>query len=455
MHRAAVLNVVGLTRRLLGPDTPQLGAFARDVRTIEPITPAVTCSVQATYLTGKLPRDHGIVGNGWYFRELDQVWLWRQSNQLIQAPPIWDVARERDSQFTCANSFWWYAMNTRANVTLTPRPLYCADGRKLPDFYAQPAELRDALREQLGQFPLFEFWGPRTSIRSSAWIAAAARAVEERYSPTLQLVYLPHLDYCLQRVGPEGDIAADLREIDSVCGELIAFFQARGIRVIVLSEYGIVSVRRPVHINRHLRDAGYLQIKRDLGRDYLDPGASRAFAVADHQIAHIYVRDSADVAAVRQLCEKIPGVGAVLDASGKRHYGLDHARSGELVLLAEPDSWFTYYFWNDDDAAPDYARLVDIHNKPGYDPAELFMDPRIRWPLLKVGTKLARKALGMRYVMDVIPLDATLIRGSHGLPTSDLADAPMFISSETGLLTQASLAATQVRDAILNHVYTP
>ncbi|WP_063533165.1 nucleotide pyrophosphatase/phosphodiesterase family protein [Burkholderia sp. MSMB1589WGS] len=455
MQRTAVINVVGLTKNLLGPHTPHLSAFGGEIVAIDATMPALTCSAQTTYLTGKLPAEHGIVGNGWYFRELDQVLLWRQSNRLVQAPRIWHLARERDSSFTCANTFWWYAMATDADVTLTPRPLYRADGLKLPDFYAQPAALRESLRERLGPFPLYHFWGPSTSIRSSRWIADAALAVEAQFRPTLNLVYLPHLDYCLQRVGPQADICADLREIDAVCGGLIAQLRQRGVRVVVLSEYGVMPVTRPVHINRALRDAGFVAIKRDLGQDYLDTGASRAFAVADHQIAHVYVRDARDLAAVGRLCETLPGIGEVLDETGKRHHGLAHPRSGELVLLAEPDSWFTYYFWHDDKSAPDYARTVDIHNKPGYDPAELFIDPGIRFPRLAVATALARKALGMRYTMDVIPLDASLVRGSHGIRTRDGADSPILMSSERRLVRHDKLAATDVCSLLLDHVFIP
>lgn len=453
MQRTAVINVVGLTRNLLGPHTPNLSALNSEVATIDAVTPALTCSAQTTYLTGKLPTEHGIVGNGWYFRELDQVLLWRQSNQLVQSPRIWHLARERDPSFTCANTFWWYAMATDADITLTPRPLYCADGLKLPDFYAQPAALREPLRERLGQFPLYDFWGPRTSIKSSRWIADAALAIEEEFAPTLNLIYLPHLDYCLQRAGPQADLSADLREIDAVCGHLIDSFRQKGVRVVALSEYGIVPVNRPVHVNRALREAGLLAIKRDLGRDYLDTGASRAFAVADHQVAHVYVRDRRDLATVRRLCEELPGVDEVLDETGKRHHGLAHERSGELVLLAKSDSWFTYYFWTDDAAAPDYARTVDIHNKPGYDPVELFVDPGIRFPTLKVGTILARKALGMRYTMDVIPLDASLVRGSHGIRTASDGDAPVLISSEPGRIGNGKLAATDVCSILLDHVF--
>lgn len=455
MQRTAVIDVVGLTKNLLGPHTPNLSAFSDEVAVIDATMPALTCSAQTTYLTGKLPAEHGIVGNGWYFRELDQVLLWRQSNRLVQAPRIWHLARERDPSFTCANTFWWYAMATDADITLTPRPLYCADGLKLPDFYARPATLRESLRDRLGQFPLFNFWGPGISIRSSQWIADAALAVETQFEPTLNLIYLPHLDYCLQRVGPRADIASDLRAIDAVCGELIATLRHRGVRVVVLSEYGITPVARPVHINRTLREAGFVTIKRDLGRDYLDTGASRAFAVADHQIAHVYVRDASDLAAVSRLCETLPGVGEVLDETGRCHHGLAHPRAGELVLLAEPDSWFTYYFWLDDKAAPDYARTVDIHNKPGYDPAELFVDPGIRFPKLKIGTALARKALGIRYTMDVIPLDASLVRGSHGIRTLDDDDAPILMSSQRSRVKRDKLAATDVCSVLLDHIFIP
>lgn len=453
MHRTAVINVVGLTPGLLGPHTPQLNALKDAMAPIEPVVPAVTCTAQTTYLTGQLPQEHGIVANGWYFRDLDQIWLWRQSNRLVQTPRIWDLARARNPAFTCANTFWWYAMATHADVTLTPRPLYLANGLKLPDFYCQPADLRESLREQIGQFPLFDFWGPATSIRSSAWIAQAARAVEERFAPTLQLVYLPHLDYCLQRLGPRGDVASDLAAIDAVCGELIAFLRNRGVRIVVLSEYGITEVSRPVHINRVLREAGLLAIKRDLGRDYLDTGASRAFAVADHQIAHVYVSEQADIGRVKALCADIPGVGAVLDEAGQRELGLAHERSGEIVLLAEHDSWFTYYFWLDDACAPDYARCVDIHNKPGYDPVELFLDPALRFPKLAVGAKLARKLLGFRYTMDVIPLDATLVRGSHGLSSRTTQDMPLLMTSEPHLLQRERLSATQVCGVLLDHVF--
>ena len=456
MHRTAVLDVVGLTPRWLGEHTPALCAFAQRRATIGPLLPALTCSVQATYLTGKLPRDHGIVANGWYFRDLDEVWLWRQSNRLVQAPKIWEVARQRDASFTCANVFWWYAMATTADVTLTPRPLYLQDGRKLPDCYSDPPQLRDDLNRDLGVFPLFQFWGPATGIVSSDWIGRAAMAVEERFQPTLSLVYLPHLDYVLQREGPGGPgVAGDLAEIDELCGRLIDFYRDRGLRVIVLSEYGITEVSRPVHPNRILRAAGHLAVKVDLGREYLDTARSAAFAVADHQIAHVYLQDEARSDEIRDLFRSTPGVAEVLDREAQRDAGLDHPRCGELVLLATGDSWFTYYFWDDDERAPDYARTVDIHRKPGYDPCELFIDPGLRSPTLRIAATLAKKKLGFRTTMSLTPLDASLVRGSHGAGVGDAADQPVFLTSEPALAGGPTLDPLEVRDRILDHVFAP
>jgi predicted AlkP superfamily pyrophosphatase or phosphodiesterase len=452
MQRTVVLDVVGLTRTLIGARTPRLRellAVSADIRTI---TPAVTCSVQSTYLTGQLPRAHGIVGNGWYFRDLGEVLFWRQSNRLVQGEKLWQAARRLDPAFTVANTFWWYNMVTDVDYALTPRPLYCADGRKLPDCYSIPAELRDACNREFGQFPLFHFWGPATSIASSDWITQAAMAIEARYRPTLQLVYLPHLDYCLQKLGPDGDIDQDLAQIDTLCGRLLDFFRERNCRVVFLSEYGIVPVHRPVHPNRLLRENGLLVMKVDLGREYLDPGRSRAFAVADHQLAHIYVRDRGDIPAVQELFAAVPGVAQVLDETGKQALGLDHERAGELVLIAATDSWFTYYWWLDDARAPDYARTVNIHAKPGYDPCELFLDPAIRFPHGKIAWTLAKKALGFRTLLDVIPLDATLVKGSHGRSTDDPAAGPIFMTSEGKLLDADSVAATDVYQLLLRHL---
>ncbi|BAY89246.1 MULTISPECIES: alkaline phosphatase family protein [unclassified Tolypothrix] len=455
MQKTVVLNVVGLTPSLLGENTPFLSAWAAkgQVVPITPVLPAVTCSVQATYLTGKLPDEHGIVANGWYFRDDCEIKFWRQSNKLVQSPKIWEMAKSIDPNFTCANLFWWYNMYSAADYAITPRPMYPADGRKLPDIYTYPANIRESIQSDLGQFPLFNFWGPNTSIISSQWIANSAQWVEERYSPTLTLVYLPHLDYCLQKFGQDKQqIQKDLQEIDAVCGDLINYYQARNTQVIILSEYGITPVSQAVDLNRILRKHGLIAVREELGRELLDPGASIAFAVADHQVAHVYVNDPAYIPKVRDLLESTAGVAQVLDEEGKKAYHLNHPRSGELVAIAQSDAWFTYYYWLDDAKAPDFARTVDIHRKPGYDPVELFLDPQLKFPQLKIASKLLQKKLGFRYLMDVIPVDASLVRGSHGCVSTSPSEGPMFISHQTHLMNENVIPATDVCSLILQHL---
>lgn len=457
MVATAVLNVVGLTKALLGPDTPNLNSLAADgsMAPIRAITPAVTCSAQATFLTGLLPRDHGIVGNGWYFRDVAQVMLWKQANQLVHGEKVWETARRRDAKCTTAQMFWWFNMYSSAEWSVTPRPIYRADGLKVVDIYSQPADIRDRVVAEHGAFPFFNFWGPQADIRSSRWIAEASMSVDRWYSPTLLLVYLPHLDYSLQRLGPSDPrIREDVRAIDAVCGTLIAHCRERGRRVIVLSEYGLVPVTAPIHINRMLRKAGWLAIRDELGTDTLDAGASEAFAVADHQVAHVYVRNPARIPEVAARLRAEPGIDLVLDRNGQRELGLDHERSGELVAISARDTWFTYYFWLDDARAPDYARTVDIHRKPGYDPVELFLDPALSLPKMKVAATLAKKALGFRYLMKVIPLDATLVKGSHGRVTDSPYDGPLVISSQRDAVRTDVIQSTAIRDLILEHLFS-
>ena len=454
MKRTAVIDVVNLTRRALGEAAamPFLSRLAAEtgVSTIGHVTPALTCSVQATYLTGEWPAVHGIVGNGWYFRDQCEVKLWRQSNKLVQAEKVWETAKRRDASFTCANLFWWYNMYSSVDYSLTPRPMYPADGRKIPDVYAHPEVLR-RLQDKLGTFPLFNYWGPTANIRASRWIADAAIETDKLYSPTLTLVYLPHMDYAPQKYGPvHGVVSAEWSQLDKIIERLHQFYTSRGVQVVLLSEYGISAVNKPVHINRALRRAGLLKVRQEMGREQLDAGASDAFAVADHQIAHIYVNNPAKLALVAELVASIPGVAELLDDAGKKRHHLDHPRAGDLVALAAPEAWFTYYFWLDDSLAPDYARTVDIHLKPGYDPVELFIDPAIPFPRLKIAKRLLARKLGFRNLLDIISLDASLVRGSHGVaPAED--DAPVLISSRPGV--PRHIEPTAVRDLILEHIF--
>ena len=434
LRRTAVLNVVGLTRSLLGR-MPHLSAFASAGRqaTIRPAFPAVTCTAQATYLTGLVPAEHGIVGNGWYDRELSEIHFWKQSNHLVSGQKIWEELRARDPAFTCAQLFWWFNMHAAVDLAITPRPLYPADGRKVFDIHTTPLSLRAEIKKELGDFPFPHFWGPGAGIQSSQWIADAARWIEQRHQPTLQLVYLPHLDYNLQRLGPHDPrIAVDLRDIDVLAGDLIDFLRARDVQVVVLSEYGITEVDAPVHLNRLFRRRGWLSIKDELGLETLDCGGSRAFAVADHQIAHIYVNDADIENDVRAALEAEPGVERVLDRAAQAQAGLRHRRAGDFIAIARERSWFTYYFWLDDAVAPDFARTIDIHRKAGYDPAELFLDPGLRGAQLRVAAHLLRKKIGLRSLLQVIPLDASLVRGSHGRCPKDNHDWPILLLGSKG-----------------------
>ncbi len=451
-----VINVVGLTHEMLGPDTPNISRLAADgfSRPMGTILPAVTCSAQSTILTGTLPQEHGIVANGWYFRDVSEVALWKQSNRLVQGERVYDAARKRDKDYTVAKMFWWYNMYAEVNWSVTPRPCYPADGRKLFDSYSQPVGLKDDLQNKLGIFPLLKFWGPGANIESSRWIADASIEVMRQQTPSLTLVYLPHLDYNLQRLGPSDPaISDDIRAIDVEAGKLIVAAKASGADIIVLSEYAITNVDRPIHINRILREHGLVDTRMEIGGwETLDFGSSRAFAVADHQVAHIYIQRPEDVPHVAEILQRVDGVEHILDRDAQKEFGIDHERSGELVVASDRRSWFTYYFWQDDAVAPDYARCVDIHRKPGYDPAELFVDPTLKFPKLKVARQLAKKLLGFRYYMDVIGLDPGIVKGSHGRlpdPGTEERDGAVFISSSRSI-EQDSIAMADVKQLMLN-----
>jgi len=459
MNRTAVINVVGLTESLLGPATARINRFREKAKcaSIIPTFPAVTCPAQSTYLTGLTPAQHGIVGNGWYNRELAEVQFWKQSNHLVAGRKIWEELREHDSKFTCAKLFWWYNMYSTADYSITPRPIYPADGRKVFDIYTAPFSIRSEIKTDLGEFPFPAFWGPAAGVASpqgppdaaSRWIAESAKWIEHKYHPTLSLIYLPHLDYNLQRLGPgHPGIGADLKAIDEIVGDLIDFFHRQSVQVLVLSEYGISDVDAPIHLNRVFREKGWIAIKEELGLETLDCGASKVFAVADHQVAHVYLNDPSLESAARQLMEKQPGIAQVMNRSDQGALGIDHPRSGDLIAVASERAWFTYYFWSDDRLAPDYARCVDIHRKPGYDPVELFLDPKLAAPKLKIAGRLLQKRLGFRMLMDVIPLEATLVKGSHGIRPSHPKDYPVLIVENPGLVPSSPVPATAVYQVI-------
>jgi predicted AlkP superfamily pyrophosphatase or phosphodiesterase len=448
MHKTVVIDIVGLSASVIGEYTPFLNNYisGKNLQRVIPMLPALTTSVQSTYLTGKWPSEHGIVGNGWYDKTDAEIKFWKQSNKLVKAEKIWERAKNRDPDFTVSKMFWWYNMYSTADYAVTPRPNYLADGRKIADCYSQPAGLRDELQRELGQFPLFKFWGPGANISSTKWIADASVYTDKKYNPDLTLIYLPHLDYSLQKYGPDlSKVAINLTEIDNIVRDLVEYYSSTKASIILLSEYGISKVDNPIHINRILRQNDLLAIRIERGHELLDAGASKAFAVADHQIAHVYVNDGKAHETVRNILSNIDGVEKVLSREEQAAFHLDHERSGDFVLMANQESWFTYYFWLDNAVAPDYARSVDIHKKPGYDPVELFMTSRAR-----AGYKLLRKKVGLRYVMDVIPLDALLVKGSHGSIDVEEKYYPVIITDEpTG---RTTLLATDVYNVIWEHL---
>ncbi|MEM1446434.1 MAG: nucleotide pyrophosphatase/phosphodiesterase family protein [Planctomycetota bacterium] len=439
IHPLAVLNVVGLSSSLL-PHAPNLRRLAEHGRTtrLQPVLPAVTCSVQSSMLTGLPVHEHGVVGNGWLNEPQQEIQFWKQSNRLVHGEKVWETARrlaeQHGERFTCANLFWWFNMASSVDVAVTPRPQYRANGRKVPDIWTHPAGERDTLQNELGQFPLFRFWGPGSDIASSRWITDAAMRIVDQHDPTLTLVYLPHLDYGLQKLGPDDpDIPQHVADIDAVIGELIDFFHKKNRQVIALSEYGIEAVDTPIDVNRHLREAGLLTVRNEGGRELLDPIASRAFAVADHQVAHVYHDPSIQP-------PKIPHCTAT---------HIDHPRSGQTVLVADAGAWFTYDYWPADrpDLAPDFARTVEIHRKPGYDPRELFLGvskASLAW-------KLAKKKLGFAQPLDVIPLDATLVKGSHGRTENPQPLQPVMLGNHD--ITVDSTPCTEVRGAMLRAMF--
>lgn len=420
-----MLNVVGLCERELR-EMPFLSQWAekRERQSFVPAFPAVTCTAQASYLTGKSVHEHGIVGNGWYDREAAEVKFWKQSNHLVKGEKLWESLRLENPSFRCAKWFWWYNMYSSAEFSMTPRPMYPADGRKVFDVYAYPLVLRDEVKKELGDFPFPAFWGPRAGIASSQWIADSAKWIEKKESPELNLVYLPHLDYSLQKYGPDSvEAKSEILAIDELLAEFIPFFEERGVEVVVLSEYGISKVNKVVHLNRIFREKGWITIKDELGLEYLDCGASKVFAVADHQAAHIYLNDQSLREEVRALVEALDGVEEVRDG----WQGIGGERGGDLVAVSEANTWFSYYYWFDDALAPDFARTIDIHRKPGYDPTELFIDPELKFPKLKVASFLAKKKLGLRGLLDVIPLNADLVKGSHGRDRVGIEEQPLVI----------------------------
>ena len=426
-----IICAVGLTPEHIGSNTPALQELANRgfCSPLNTSVPAVTTTAQTTMLTGVDPDKHGIVANGWYFRELGEVWLWRQSQRLLQAPPVWQSIRQNNPDYKVLKHFWWYAMNTDVTTAVTPRPVYFSDGAKAPDFYTWPSELKEEIRRQHGDFPLFQFWGPTASGVSTQWIAESFSTAWNYNKPDLALCYLPHLDYDLQRFGPQGDhLAENLKAIDSYCATVIDHANKHDADILVVSEYGLEAVDHAIPINQTLRQAGLLATTENAAGELLDPGMSRAFAVADHQLAHIYCADQQAIDDAMRTLKACDGIELLLVGADRQQLGLDHPRSGEIVALAAAGNWFLYDYWLDVSKRPDFANNVEIHKKPGYDPRELVFDRH--GGKARAGLALLKKKLGMRYRMNPVGLDPSVVKGSHGRPAATAEQGAVIIGSQ-------------------------
>lgn len=426
-----IINIAGLSYSAIGSNTPRLSELANRGRCIavQPPVPALTSTSQATFSTGSPPAEHGIVANGWYFEELSEILNWQRSARLVHGEPIWESVRKVDSSIQTANLFWRHATHATCELKVTERPTYWADGRKSEDIYTEPGSFRDELVEQLGPFPLFRFWGPVADITSTRWIVDATIRVVRKETYGMVLTYLPHLDYDHQRFGPHSSQGAKaLNDVDVEAGRLIDVADENGWRIAVVSDYAFEPVSQPIFLNRVLRQNGYIAVQNAANGELLEPGFSKAFAVCDQQIAHVYVNDTAECDRVETLLAETHGVGSVLNQRTMKEQGIAHRRSGQLLAIAEPGCWFAYPYWLDDQNAPDFAGCVAIHAKPGFDPAELFMVPGTQGKF-HMAKRLLQKTLGLRAPFDVISTDPTVVRGAHGRIPSSNETRPLLLTS--------------------------
>jgi hypothetical protein len=430
-----LLSVPGLRAADLA-SMPNLAALTGngDRATLVPSFPCVTWPVQANMLTGKLPSEHGVVANGFYWRDKHDVEMWTAWNDKIQQPQIWDLLHQHDAGLKSAVWFPMLSKGAGADTICMPAPIHNPDGSESLWCYTKPVELYGTLRDTFGHFPLMNFWGPMANIKSTAWIADSAAWAMRQFRPNFFYIYLPHLDYAAQKTGPDSpQAAAALKELDDVLGKLTAAgsaaYEGGNLTWLVASEYVITPVDHVTYPNRVLREAGLLTVKDDGGGELIDFAATPAWALVDHQFSHVFVKDreAATIGRVADLFRGKAGIAEALAGSEREKYALSHERAGDVVLVSTANSWQAYYYWLDDARAPKFARTVDIHNKPGYDPVELHFD----------------------FATKSIPLDATLIKGSHGAPAASESQRGVLLSSQKGLFVERPLADTDVCDLVL------
>ena len=431
-----LLSIPGLREKdiALMPHLREMTAGG-EIAEFTPSFPCVTCPVQAAMTTGRPPSGHGVVANGFYWRQSHRAEMWTSGNDCIQSPQLWDILSHHDEALKSAVWFPLHSKGCEAAYVCTPAPIHNPDGSESLWCYTRPTELYGTLRDRGGHFPLQHFWGPLAGIQSTAWIADSAQYAAETWRPNFFYIYLPHLDYAAQRSGPDSPAADQaVAELDEVLGRMAAGFAAAygGAPLwLVAGEYAIVPVDHVTYPNRVLREAGLLAVRDEDDGEHLDFATSRAWALVDHQFSHIFVAgaDPQLAGQVADLFRGQPGIETILVGDQRRQYNLDHPRSGEVILISSPNSWQAYYWWHSDDRAPGFARRVDIHRKPGYDPVELFFDPATR----------------------SIPLDAMLVKGSHGAPIVQSQQKTVLLASEPCLLPTPPVADTQVFQIVLRH----
>lgn len=441
-----LLSIPGLRAEDLSR-MPTLAALAADGASVplDPGFPAVTCPVQATLTTGAMPAAHGIVANGLVDRRSHHLEMWISPDGVHRAPRIWDTLKAARPDLRTAAWFLLQSKHATADLVCLPAPKHNPDGSETMWCHTNPEPLYATLRDRLGEFPLHKFWGPIAGIESSRWIARSFIEAARPAPPHFAVVYLPHLDYAAQRTGPDSPPAlAACGELDAEIATLIDDYRqiigGGELIVLVAGEYRIRPVTHTLFPNRILREAGLLAVRETSDGELLDIAASPAWALADHQVSNIYLRDGGDrslVDSIAGLFRNLAGVARVLTGDDLVAAGLAAAavqdqcsRCGDVVIESTPDSWQAYHYWLDDAKAPGFARTIDIHRKPGYDPLELHID-RAKLPAVS------------------IPLDTALVRGSHG--ARDLANPheTIFIASRPDL-TSGSLAMHEIARLIVS-----
>jgi len=414
-----LLDIAGLEPKLISEDrTPNICSLSSngELARVRPVFPAVTCTSQASMSSGTYPQQHGIISNGIYDRQTHTVSFWEQSSGLVQAEKVWDIAKRRGSGRTTAALFWQNTMYADADIVLTPRPLHMED-RMIMWCYSRPPGLYEKISCDIGKFDLSTYWGPFASDKSSAWIGRATELVLELQKPNILFSYIPHLDYIFQREGinPK-NLKEEIRFVDNIVGNIMNKTIDLGIReqtqFVIVSEYGFSEVTNDIPLNRIFREQGLLAVREIEGREYIDFEYSVAFAMVDHQVAHIYIK-GASVQQIKRILDSVEGIEIALDEDGKKMMNVNHERSGDLIAIAESDKWFSYYWWFEEEKSPPFANKVDIHRKPGYDPSELFLDAKTKG----------------------IPLNGKKVRASHGrVPSlSDDTGFAVYVSDRKGI----------------------